>query len=147
MKKYYGNKARSIELYQRNKSHVEQKMCYNNTFNIMSHDDEVLTKIAKGEWKIAYCFFKVFDNQNIYVRHCCFFDVLSNEMVDATSTLLSSFKARQKLEYWLIRAFDYEEYISVMNEHYLTPALDEYLHDETETLRAEMIQQGLLPID
>lgn len=146
MKKYYGNKARSIELYQRNKSHVEQKMCYNNTFNIMSHDDEVLTKIAKGEWKIAYCFFKVFDNQNIYVRHCCFFDVLSNEMVDATSTLLSSFKARQKLEYWLIRAFDYEEYISVMNEHYQTPALDEYLKSKTETVRAIMMKENLITI-
>lgn len=121
-------------------------MCYNNTFNIMSHDDEVLTRIAKGEWKIAYCFFKVFDNQNIYVRHCCFFDVLSNEMVDATSTLLSSFKARQKLEYWLIRAFDYEEYISVMNEHYQTSALDEYLKSKTETVRAIMMKENLITI-
>lgn len=54
---YHGNKGRSVKLYQRNKSHVEQKMCYNNVFNIMNCDDEVLMKITKGEWKIAYCFF------------------------------------------------------------------------------------------
>lgn len=46
---YYGNKGRSVKLYQRNKSHVEQKMCYNNVFNIMNCDDEVLMKITKGE--------------------------------------------------------------------------------------------------
>lgn len=64
MKIYYGNKERSVELYNRNKKEVEQKMCYNNTFNIMNCDDEVLMKIAKGEWKIAYCFFKVFDRRS-----------------------------------------------------------------------------------
>lgn len=61
--------------------------------------------------------------------------------------LLSTFKTRQKLEYWLIRAFDYKEYISVMNEHYLTPALTEYLYDKTEILHAEMIAEGLIAID
>lgn len=113
----------------------------------MNHDDDVLEKIIKGDWKIAYGYFKVFDNKNVYVRHCCFLDVLSAEMIDPTITLLSTFKARQELKYWLIRAFDYEEYINVINKHYRTPALNEYLHDETETLRVEMMQQGLLPID
>lgn len=147
MKIYYGNKERGIELYQKNKCYVEQKMCYNNTFNIMNHDDEVLTKIAKGEWKIAYCFFKVFDSQNIYVRHCCFLDVLRSEMVDATSTLLSSFNERQKPEYWLIRALDYHEYMEALRTCHCEPALTQYLREKTESVRAIMLQEGLLPID
>lgn len=147
MKIYYGNKERSIELYQKNKCYVEQKMCYNNVFNIMNHDDEVLIKIVKGEWKIAYCFFKVFDDKNIYVRHSCFLDVLRGEIVDATSTLLSSFKTRQKLEYRLIHAFDYNEYMEALNTYHREPALTKYLHDKTETLRAEMMIEGLIVID
>jgi len=147
LKIYYGNKERSVELYNRNQKQVEQKMCYNNTFNIMNCDDEVLMKIAKGEWKIAYCFFKVFDNQNIYVRHCCFLDVLRGEMVDATSTLLSSFKERQKPEYRLIHAFDYHEYMEALRTYHREPALAECLRDKTETLRAEMIAEGLIAID
>lgn len=144
---YYGNKQRSIELYNRNKNHVKQKYCYNNTFNILNNDDEVMEKLNCDEWKIAYCFFNVFDNKNVYVRHACFLDAVTNEIIDATSALLTTFKNRQKLEYWLIRAFSYEEYMNVMNEHYLTPALDEYLHDETETVRAIMMKENLIPID
>ncbi len=34
-----------------------------------------------------------------------------------------------------------------MNEHYLTPALTEYLYDKTEILHAEMIAEGLIAID
>lgn len=147
MEIYFGNKDRSIELYAVNKNVVEQKYCYNNVFNIMSCDDEVLTKIAKGEWKIAYCFFKVFDKQNIYVRHCCFLDALNNEMIDATATLLSSFKERQKPEYHLIHAFDYKEYMNALNTYHREPALTKYLYDKTETLRAEMIAEGLIAID
>lgn len=143
---YYGNKHRSIELYQRNKNHVEQKYCYNNVFNIMNHDNEVLKKLMDGEWKVAYCFFNVFDEKNVYVRHACFLDILSNEMIDATSPLLSAFKSRQNLKYWLIRAFSHEEYVSVMSEHYQTPALDKYLKSKTETVRAIMMKENLITI-
>lgn len=114
---YLGNKERSIELHNRNREHIEQKMCYNNTFNIMSCDDDVLDKVITGEWKIAYCFFKVFDSENIYVRHCCFLDAVSDEMIDALKT------------------------------YHREPALEEFLYDKTETLRAEMISEGLLAID
>lgn len=144
---YLGNKERSIELHNRNREHIEQKMCYNNTFNIMSCDDDVLDKVITGEWKIAYCFFKVFDSENIYVRHCCFLDAVSDEMIDATVTLLSSFETRQSLEYRLIHAFDYHEYIDALKTYHREPALEEFLYDKTETLRAEMISEGLLAID
>ncbi|MBP3905051.1 hypothetical protein [Turicibacter sp.] len=147
MKIYYGNKERSVELYNRNKKQVEQKMCYNNTFNILSYDDDVLAKLAKKEWKIAYCFFKVFDNQTIYVRHCCFLDVLRGEMIDATSTLLSSFKERQSLEYRLIHAFGYHEYIDALKTYHREPALTEYLYVKTEAVRDEMMSEGLLAVD
>ena len=113
----------------------------------MNYDDEVFQKIIKGEWKIAYCYFKVFDNENVYVRHCCFLDVLSDEMIDPTVTLLSTFKSRQRLEYRLLHAFDYEEYTQVMSAHHNEPALFEYLSIENEVLRNQMTTDGLIVID
>lgn len=113
----------------------------------MNHDDDVLEKLLKGEWKIAYCYFKVFNNQNVYVRHACFLDVLSNEMIDPTVTLLSTFKARQSLEYRLIHAFDYDEYIKTINLYQNEPALTKYLSIENELLRTRMLTDGLITID
>lgn len=147
MKTYYGNKNKSVELYNRNKEVIESKHCYNNVFNAMNHDDDVLEKLLKGEWKIAYCYFKVFNNQNVYVRHACFLDVLSNEMIDPTVTLLSTFKARQSLEYRLIHAFDYDEYIKAINLYQNEPALTKYLSIENELLRTRMLTDGLITID
>lgn len=147
LKIYYGNKARSVELYNRNKEVVERKYCYNNVFNIMNYDDEVFQKIIKGEWKIAYCYFKVFDDKNVYVRHACFLDVLSNEMIDPTITPLSTFKTRQRLEYRLLHAFDYEEYMEAINTYHNEPALTEYLSIENERLRTQMLTDGLIAID
>ena len=147
MKIYYGSKNTSVDLYNRNKEVVEPKYCYNNVFNVMNYDDEVFQKIIKGEWKIAYCYFKVFDDKNVYVRHACFLDVLSNEMIDPTITPLSTFKTRQRLEYRLLHAFDYEEYTEVMSAHHNEPALFEYLSIENELLRNQMTADGLIAID
>lgn len=113
----------------------------------MNYDDEVFQKIIKGEWKIAYCYFKVFDDKNVYVRHACFLDVLSNEMIDPTITPLSTFKTRQRLEYRLLHAFDYEEYMEAINTYHNEPALTEYLSIENERLRTQMLTDGLIAID
>lgn len=147
MKIYYGSKNRSVDLYNHNKKVVEPKYCYNNVFNVMNYDDEVFQKIINGEWKIAYCYFKVFDDKNVYVRHACFLDVLSNEMIDPTITLLLTFKSRQRLEYRFLHAFDYEEYTEVMSANCKEPALFEYLSTQNELLRNQMTADGLIAID
>lgn len=141
------DKTASLELFERNKSIVEPKYCYNNTFNLLSQDDDVLMKVAKGEWKIAYCFFRVFDKQDVYVRHACFYDVKRHVMIDATATLLSSFHERSNIEYRIIKLMDYHEYIDVLKKHHLEPALTEYLDTETETIRAELIINGCIALD
>lgn len=122
-------------------------MCYNNVFNIINHDNDVFKKIQNGDWKIAYCYFNVFDDENVYVRHCCFLDVLNAEMIDATVTLLSTFKTRQKLKYHLIYAFDYDEYMNALNIYPKEPALTKYLYEKNETLRDNILANGLIPID
>ena len=116
------DKDASIELFEKNKEIVEPKYCYNNTFNLLSQDDDVLMKVARNEWKIAYCFFRVFDKQDVYVRHCCFYDVTRNVMIDATTTLLSSFNERENAEYKIIKLMDYHEYISALKKWHLEPA-------------------------
>ena len=141
------DKEASIELYNKNKCIVEQKYCYNNTFNLLSHDDDVLTNVATGKWKIAYCFFRVFDNQDVYVRHACFYDVKRHVMIDTTATLLSSFHERNNIEYKIIKLMDYHEYIDALKKHHLEPALTEYLDTETETLRAKLIENGCMALD
>lgn len=141
------DKKASLELFERNKSIVEPKYCYNNTFNLLSQDDDVLTKVARNEWKIAYCFFRVFDKQNVYVRHACFYDVERHVMIDATATLLSSFHERSNIEYKVIKLMDYHEYVDALKKWHLEPALAEYLNIETETLRAELINNGCIALD
>ena len=141
------DKEASLELYESNKSIVEAKYCYNNTFNLLSQDDDVLTKVARNEWKIVYCFFRVFDNQDVYVRHACFYDVERHVMIDATATLLSSFNERKNAEYRIIKLMDYHEYIDALKKHHLEPALTEYLDTETETIRAELISNGCMALD
>lgn len=141
------DKEASLELFEKNKEIVEQKYCYNNTFNLLSHDDDVLMKVAKGEWKIAYCFFRVFDKQDVYVRHACFYDVERHVMIDATATLLSSFHERSNIEYKIIKLMDYHEYIDALKKYHLEPALVEYLDIETETIRTELINDGCMALD
>ena len=141
------DKVSSIELYNKNKDIVEPKYCYNNTFNLLSQDDDVLTKVARNEWKIAYCFFRVFDKQDVYVRHACFYDVERHVMIDATATLLSSFNERSNIEYKIIKLMDYHEYIDALKQYHLEPALAEYLDVETETTRAELINDGCIALD
>jgi len=141
------DKGASIELCNKNKEIIEPKYCYNNTFNLLSQDDDVLMKVAKGEWKVAYCFFRVFDKQNVYVRHACFYDVERHVMVDATATLLSSFNERSNIEYKIIKLMDYHEYIDALKKWHLEPALTEHLEIETETLRAELIKNGCMALD
>lgn len=114
---------------------------------MLSHDDDVLTKVAKGEWKIAYCFFRVFDNQDVYVRHACFYDVSRHVMIDATATLLSSFNDRHNAEYKIIKLMGYHEYVDALKKWHLEPALTEYLDVETETTRAELINDGCMALD
>ena len=141
------DKKASLELYKKNREIVEPKYCYNNTFNLLSHDDDVLTKVAKGDWKIAYCFFRVFDKQDVYVRHACFYDVKRHVMIDATATLLSSFHERSNIEYKVIKLMDYHEYVDALKKWHLEPALTEYLDVETETTRAELINDGCIALD
>lgn len=141
------DKVSSIELCNKNKEIVEQKYCYNNTFNLLSHDDDVLINVATGKWKIAYCFFRVFDKQKVYVRHACFYDVERHVMVDATATLLSSFHERHNAEYKIIKLMDYHEYIDALKKWHLEPALTEHLEIETETIRAELISHGCIALD
>lgn len=141
------DKTASLELYEKNKEIVESKYCYNNTFNLLSHDDDVLTKVAKGDWKIAYCFFRVFDEQDVYVRHACFYDVLRHVMIDATATLLSSFNDRSNIEYKVIKLMDYHEYVDALKKHHLEPALIDCLNVETETVRTELINDGCMALD
>lgn len=141
------DKIASLELYKKNREIVEPKYCYNNTFNLLSHDDDVLTKVAKGDWKIAYCFFRVFDKQDVYVRHACFYDVKRHVMIDATATLLSSFHERSNIEYKVIKLMDYHEYVDALKKWHLEPALTEYLDVETETTRAELINDGCIALD
>lgn len=141
------DKKASLELFKKNKEIVEPKYCYNNTFNLLSQDDDVLMKVARGEWKIAYCFFRVFDKQNVYVRHACFYDVERHVMVDATATLLSSFNERSNIEYKVIKLMDYHEYVDALKKWHLEPALTEYLDVETETTRAELINDGCIALD
>lgn len=141
------DKKASLELYKKNREIVEPKYCYNNTFNLLSQDDDVLTKVARNEWKIAYCFFRVFDKQNVYVRHACFYDVLRHVMIDATATLLSSFHDRHNIEYKVIKLMDYHEYVDALKKWHLEPALTEYLDVETETTRAELINDGCIALD
>lgn len=141
------DKKASLELFKKNKCIVEPKYCYNNTFNLLSHDDDVLTKVAKGEWKIAYCFFRVFDKQDVYVRHACFYDVKRHVMIDTTATLLSSFNERENVEYKIIKLMDYHEYIDALKKWHLEPALTEHLEVETENIRAELINDGCIALD
>ena len=141
------DKEASLELFEKNKEIVEPKYCYNNTFNLLSHDDDVLTNVATGKWKIAYCFFRVFDKQDVYVRHACFYDVKRHVMIDATATLLSSFHERSNIEYKVIKLMDYHEYVDALKKWHLEPALTEYLDVETETTRAELINDGCIALD
>lgn len=141
------DKEASLELFEKNKKIVEPKYCYNNTFNLLSHDDDVLMKVAKDKWKIAYCFFRVFDKQKVYVRHACFYDVERHVMIDATATLLSSFHERHNAEYKIIKLMGYHEYIDALKKHHLEPALIDYLDAETEQLRAELIESGCMALD
>lgn len=141
------DKQASLELFEKNKGIVEQKYCYNNTFNLLSQDDDVLMKVARNEWEIAYCFFRVFDKQDVYVRHACFYDVSRHVMIDATATLLSSFNERSNIEYRVIKLMGYHEYIDALKKHHLEPALIDYLDAETEQLRAELIESGCMALD
>lgn len=141
------DKQASLELFEKNKGIVEQKYCYNNTFNLLSQDDDVLMKVARNEWKIAYCFFRVFDNQDVYVRHACFCDVKRHVIIDATATLLNSFNERKNIEYKIIKLMDYHEYIDALKKYHLEPALTKYLDTETESMRAELISNGCMALD
>ena len=142
------DKKASLELYRNNISVIKKHECYNNTFNVMSKDDNVLFKILNEEWKIAFCYVRSRDKERVHARHACFYNHSSYTMIDVTAPTWNDFSSQTNIEYKIIKLLNHSEYIDAIDEDRdFNPALWDYLHDETNCTRMNLINQGYIPID
>lgn len=136
------NKEKSIELYKKYKKHIEKKMCYNNTFNIVLFDDNICTKVSTGEWKVAYCYFKILDNDIFFARHCCFYDTKNDEVVDVTAPIISDFNKRKEHEYYIFKTYNHSEYIDALYKDDRNPGLNDVLFKESCEAENKLFEMG-----
>lgn len=117
---YILNVEKSREIYNKYKSRLEVKMCYNNIFKISSLE---INKFYSGEWKIAYGYMSIMDTV-LYARHC--FILEGNNVIDPT--LFTNPHPDTNRKYLVFKIFDnYTDYTSSIENEDYKPALERTL--------------------
>lgn len=130
MKLYQINKEKSLEIYNKCKDILTVKECYNNVFKICT---EYMEKFVNKEWKIAYGYMRIFQNQNLFCRHCFILDN-NDKVIDATLFTTSKEYKEEKYidrDYFIMKTFDdMNEYTNKIMEENGYPALFGYLREQ-----------------
>ena len=138
MKYYKLNKDKTLEIYNKKDILVEQKACYTNTFLMVN---KYMDKFINKEWKVAYGYMKIAENESLnhlYCRHAFILDE-NNEVIDITLAFLcdTSITGRNIDEelsedkYIVMKMFDnVEDYIDTLAAEDGDACLSIYLKDE-----------------
>ena len=132
----------SETLYKQHQHIITQKMCYNNTFNVISNNDLVYDAIQAGVISICYGFMTVGNNLNVVVRHAFLIDEFE-DVVDVTQMCLS--KPRQNVKYYIAKRFNsVDEYLNAIESNNNEPALNGTLAHEFVALASYLEDCGFL---
>lgn len=115
---------------------INTKECYNNIFKVVL---QYTTKFVKGEWHVAYCYMKVFDN--VYCRHCIAIDE-NGQAIDPTLFATHRESVEGK-EYLISYVFDdINDYYSALHSNDCFPDLAHYLRDKDADAREWATKNG-----
>lgn len=138
MKYYKLNKEKSLEIYNKKDILVEQKACYTNTFLVVNR---YMDKFTSKEWRVAYGYMKISENENLnklYCRHAFVLDQ-NDEVIDITlaflcDTSMADRDINNELsddKYIIMKVFDdVEDYIDTLAAEDGDVCLCMYLRDE-----------------
>ncbi len=121
--KYVFDYEQSKALFDKYKSIVEPKMCYNNIYHVACYE---VGRIKNNKFKVAYGYISLNEEKTLYARHCFF--VSDNTVIDPT--IIANHKDNNECyDYLVFKVFDsYEEYIrAIESEENHYPALDNTL--------------------
>ena len=122
MKEYKINIDKSKEVFNKCKSHIAIKECYNNVFRVST---DYSKNFNNNKWRVTYGYMTV--TVNLLCRHCFIIDE-NNEVIDPT--ILLTFKGEAP-QYFAMKIFDnYNEYLSAIERERRFPALNFYLRNE-----------------
>lgn len=138
--KYTFDYETSKAVYERNKGVITPQMCYNNVFQVIVNE---FWKNRKNNWKVAYGYFSLDDENKLYARHCFILD--GTTVIDPTVIAYNEGKEKAR-DYLVFKVFDtYEEYINALeNEEGHYPALEHTLFVQNMEFCKAGTKKGLL---
>ncbi|HDR7263652.1 hypothetical protein [Bacillus sp. CH_203] len=102
---------------------IQQKMCYNNVFNVMGY---YMDKFKSGEWKVAYGYYTAVDG--IMARHAFIVDIATGDAIDPTApTLSNGYDYRKYLSFVILEK---DEYLDLIGNEDREPALYKSLREQ-----------------
>lgn len=120
---------------------LRRKRCYHNVFNAITFSNAG-EKVRSGEWAIAYGYMSSIEN--LMVRHC-YFVMNENNAVDPTAVLLDNWNV-SAFSYLTFKTLNITEYLDLLNEHDLKPALSNAFLEEERLAREWAEEQSLVLI-
>lgn len=137
--KYIFDYETSKAVYERNKKYVEQKMCYNNIFHVITNE---MRHCKENNWKVAYGYISIDDDNRLYARHCFLLD--GNNVIDPTIIVNHEGEETHR-EYLVFKVFDtYKEYINAIeHEKGYYPALENTLRKQDLEFCKKGVENGL----
>lgn len=140
LKTYKMNKELSEQLYNKHRNTIQVKMCYNNTFEVVSENMDVWNKVHSGSWAVCYGFMQLKSVPNMYVRHAFLLNE-KDEVIDVTQFRLS--EVTDNAEYHIVKEFrTMEEYLDAIIDNDGRPTLENVLANEFREYEKVMIRLG-----
>lgn len=140
MNKYEIDEEKSRELYEKYKGLIDKKMCYNNIFSIVSHNNSAF---REGSLRVAYGYAEI--PHRFLVRHCFIVDKETNKVLDPTIFALDS--PVSEGAYFAFRVFeDTDEYLDAIMKNNLLPELYRVLSHEEKKAEKWALANGYLPV-